>query len=186
MVNAVARLTSATMEYPPSSWFIFGAEDFNTAATRNPGEIGVEAMVQIRPNGRIQDHWRLATGGSKILGARILLNSIIPAAASLGEITLEYQCWPADINIRRNMTTSAWLDVADMVKTNGILARGADGELVDNAVITEALAGIKDKAANSASWRWAICIGEDDRLQIQLQCLPAPASLLGGKPVFKR
>jgi hypothetical protein len=42
-------------------------EEFASAAPRNPGELGVEVLAQIRPNGRILDHFRVTLGGSKFL-----------------------------------------------------------------------------------------------------------------------
>ena len=102
------------------------------------------------------DHWRITLGGTKILQAEIEIAAIIPAALNLPRVKLSYQQWPRDIQIRCNMTSSAWMDIAGLL------------------------------AANSASCRWAVCISESSKLELQLQCLPAPINLLTGKPIFKR
>ena len=61
------------------------------------------------------------------------------------------------------------------------------GENVLNpVVVVEALSGLPDKSNNSASWRWAVCAREAGELELQLQCLPCPTTILAGKPIFKR
>ena len=69
------------MEFPPAHWAVFPAEDFETACPRLPGTLGVELMAQVRPNGRVMDHWRLAIGGSSNLTITLDLAYLIPAAA---------------------------------------------------------------------------------------------------------
>jgi hypothetical protein len=54
------------MNFPPEEE-VFGAEQFETAAPREAGELGLELMAQVRPNGRILDHFRVTLGGSKII-----------------------------------------------------------------------------------------------------------------------
>ena len=84
------------MEFPPGDWFIFEAVNFETAPPRNAAEVCVEVMAQVRPNGRIMDHWRIATGGTTMLKTSVDLATIIPAAAVLPKCTLTYEMWPAD------------------------------------------------------------------------------------------
>ena len=93
------------MEFPKAPWFVFPASEFETAPVRLPGEYTMELMVQIRPSGRIADHWRIATGGSNILEAIMDLYAVVPAAVSarLPKWKLFLQQWPADVAIRRNM-----------------------------------------------------------------------------------
>ena len=173
------------MEFPPTEWVIFGAEEFETAPPRDPGDMGMEVMVQMRPNGRVMDHWRIALGGSKILEVKVKLTNRIPAAAQLPDAILVFQKWPADVAIRRNMTTSAWFDVLDLLTANEVSLVTAEGDAVDNATAVETLGALKDKATNSAVWRWAVAVGEDGKLELQLQALPAPLTYLN-KPIFKR
>jgi hypothetical protein len=49
-------------------------------------------------------------------------------------------------------------------------------EILDSADVGPECAGI----------RWAAGLGDDERLVLQLQGLPATAALLNGKPSFKR
>ncbi len=84
------------------------------------------------------------------------------------------------------MTTSGWMDLLTLLAANEVSVMSNTGENVLNPVVVEALSGLPDKTSNSASWRWAVCIGEAGKLELQLQCLPCPATILAGKPIFKR
>ena len=70
-------------------------------------------MAQVRPNGRIMDHWRVSTGGTALLKAAIDMASIIPAVAALPKCSIAY-------GIRRNMTTSARIDVTNLLAANKV------------------------------------------------------------------
>ena len=49
----------------PGDWLVLGMEDFETAAAREPGILGFDLMAQVRNNGRLLDHFRIAIGGSQ-------------------------------------------------------------------------------------------------------------------------
>ena len=174
------------MEFPPDAYFIFPAEHFENAVPRINGDYTAEILAQVRPNGRVMDHWRIVLGGTKALEADIYLADLVPAAAALPRWRLSYQQWPRDVLIRRNMTTSGWSDMLTLLTANEIAVMSNTGENVVNAVVVEALTNLPDKTANSASCRWAVCVGEAGKLELQLQSLPCPANLLAGKPVFRR
>ncbi len=68
----------------------------------------MELMIQARLNGRLLDHFRIATGGSEILEAKFQLTDIISNAELEGEgVTAQFQFWGREANLRWNMTTSA-------------------------------------------------------------------------------
>ena len=87
------------MDYPPNEWVIFQAADFDTMEPRNPGDWGMEVLAQIRSNGRISDHWRIALGGTKVVEASFQLSELLPAASQLPDWTVNYQMFPRDITI---------------------------------------------------------------------------------------
>ena len=58
------------------------AENFETAPPRTSADVCVEVMAQVRPNGRVMDHWRIATGG---------LNCVASSGCDLVEIF--HQLW---------------------------------------------------------------------------------------------
>jgi hypothetical protein len=77
----------------------------------------MELLAQLRPSGRILDHFQIALDGSAILSQELDLGQLIPSSIFKGH-KLAFQFWPRDIQIRRNMLTSAWLDVPSLVCAN--------------------------------------------------------------------
>ncbi len=85
-------------------------------------EAGSQASVVLRqlaarvlkwvqlPNGRLLDHFRVATGGSEIFEAAFELTDISSNPELKGVFAL-YHFWGRDANLRRSMTTSTWLDL---------------------------------------------------------------------------
>ena len=140
----------------------------------------MEVMAQVRPNGRILDHYRISLGGSRILDIRVPLAALnICAADSL--LRLRYQEWPRDIEVRRNMVTSTWKDAYDL-----LASKKADvvNEQDEPIPMDQFLREMKE-AGRAAALRFAVVIGEDQRVQLQLQGLPASAASLMGKPAFR-
>ena len=174
------------MEFPPDTWFVFPAENFTTAVPRIHGDFTAEVMAQVRPNGRVLNHWRIALGSSKPLEAEINIAAVIPAAATLPKWRLTYQQWPRDVIVRRNMMTSGWVDLLTLLAANDVGVMSETGENVANPTVVEALNSLPDKSSNSASCRWAVCVGEAGRLELQLQALPTPTTILTGKPIYRR
>ncbi len=160
--------------------------DFDLAVPRDPGELGVELMAQARPSGRIQDHFRLALGGSKILEKRLpvasLINKEVPAPwkLSLG-------VWPRDVMFRQNMATTAWLDVRDMVAAGEARILGDEDVQVDNEEFFNQIDASTSRGRDktSVSVRWALGIGDDLKVQLLLQGLPGPAATINGKPSLR-
>jgi hypothetical protein len=101
------------MEYPPE-WEAFDMEEFSKACPRVSGNLGMELLMQVRPNGRMLDHYRVTLGGAKILDVNFAMATVIklPAATAW---RLRHQVWPKDVELRRNMTTSTWMDISDLV-----------------------------------------------------------------------
>ncbi len=171
------------MEFPPNQWEIFPSEDFDLAVPRDPGELGVELMAQARPNGRIQDHFRLALGGSRLIEKKLpvsnLINKQLPAVWRL-----RFGVWPRDLSFRQNMATTAWVDIRDLIAAGEVGVETEEAEQIENEEFINQLdAGTsKGKDKTSASIRWAIGIGDDQRVQLILQGLPGAASTINGKP----
>ncbi len=174
------------MEYPPSTWVVLAGEDFDLAVPRDPGFLGVELMAQVRANGRIQDHYRLAVGGSCLLENRLPVSTLFSKALP-AQWRLRYARWPRDLAIRQNMATSAWQDVRELVATGEATVEGEDGADVANEEFFNQLDSTtsKQKEKVSAALRWAVAIGDDKRIVLLLQALPAAASTILGKPTLR-
>jgi hypothetical protein len=106
------------MEFPPQ-WNAFPLDDFDVAAARTQGAAGMELMAQMRPNGHLLDHVRIATGGSEILEVEVPPGNLIPSP-NPNRWKAKYQFWARDTAIRRNMTTSTWKDVYALIHSHEI------------------------------------------------------------------
>lgn len=171
------------MDFPPD-WDLFEAAEFELAVPRNPQDVGVELMAQVRSNGRILDHHKLVLGGASLLAVDIKMQDAL-CVEEVPAWTIQYNVWPRDIFIRRNMATSAWTDITSLLRSNDARIEDEDKRQVEPKHFYEWQMGLADKTANSFSVRWAVCAGEDGRVQLQLQCLPGPAGSYAGKPAFK-
>jgi len=169
------------MEFPPP-WDFFNATEFEQAAPRDPGELGAELMAQCRGNGRICDHYQIVVGGTKLVEKYVVLRAVIPQD-NLPDWSVLISVFPQHIKIRRNMTTGAWFDLRDGVAANDILVYNDDKEAIEGAQLLDILDKL-DKGINNASFRWAVVVGEDQKLQLQLQALPSAANYLAGKPML--
>ena len=177
------------MEFPPEDWPIFPTADFDLAVPRDPGVLGLEVMAQARVNGRIVDHFRIAVGGSAVLRVNFTSRSIF-LSERIPDTPLQYEVWPRDVVLRRNMASSEWLDVATLLASNDVAVMTSEEAGGSNAVSTNdgllaILSGAKDKTNYTASIRWAVVVGSDGHLELALQTLPAAAAVLVGKPVLR-
>ena len=172
------------MEFPPASWDVFPAADFETTGPRDPGELGVELMVQARANGRLLDHFRITVGGTSLITTKFNLASVM-SHKEVPDWNVVIAAWPRDINIRRNMATGPWMDLKDLISSNDARIESPEGVAVDSKLFLDYSDSIADKMANSASIRWSVCVGEDNRPCLALMALPAPSSTFSGKPLFK-
>ena len=141
-------------------------------------------MVQVRANGRLLDHFRITLGGTSLVSSKFSLASVM----SLPEVpdwNIVIVAWPRDITIRRNMATSPWLDIKDLISSKDARIETPEGVAVDSKQFLDYSDSITDKMVNSASIRWCVCVGDDIRPSLALMALPAPASTFSGKPLFK-
>ncbi len=149
-------MADRVMEFP-AEWAVFQADEFDTAAPSSHGKAVMELIIQARPNGRLLDHFRIATGGSEILEARFQLTDII-SNAELEGVTAQFQFWGRDANLRRNMTTSEWLDVYGLIKSDELKLETAGGELIKAEKvlsILDMMTGARLKSAGRAPpWDW--------------------------------
>ena len=171
------------MEFPPASWDVFQGPEFETAGPRDPGELGVELMVQARANGRLLDHFRITLGEL----AWFLQSLAYPACCTRRRCRTGTWWWLPGLGtsafcIRRNMATGPW---QDLISSNDVRIETPKGIAVDSKLFLDYSDSIADKMVNSASIRWAVCVGGDNRPCLALMALPAPASTFSCKPLFK-
>ncbi len=66
------------MEFPPETYDVFDSEQFETARERLTGDAVMEVMLQMRPNGRCLDHYRIALDGT-VLETQVNATSVFRA-----------------------------------------------------------------------------------------------------------
>ena len=179
------------MEFPPQ-WVIVEAEDFNLAALRDPGDLGMELLAQVRTNGRVMDHFRVALGGNTIIKVNFPAKDIYPNQA-VPNLQIKWDIWGRDIIIRRNMVTSEWEDLTGRLVANVAFAHnifynaipGEDEPVDQNADLLDFLLNLPERGKCGAAVRWAVGIGPDGIMELILQGLPASAATLLRKPTFR-
>ncbi len=174
------------MDFPPD-WDIEHSEEFDLAcaAMAASGEpLCVQLLAQLRPTGRILDSFRFVIGGAQIIEAELVLGKMLPAD-NLRGYKLAFQYCPRDIAIRRNMLSSVWQDVPNLVAANNATVLDPTGSGVPSSEFHQILEELPDEGPESCAIRWAIVVGEDGLLKLQLQALPSDAPSLNGQPITK-
>ena len=141
------------MDFPPD-WEIYPATEFEEAQAHTPGTLGVELTVQVRDNGRILDHWRLVLGVSAFQRVCVPLTRYIQLPALKGW-NLKFQFWAHNVTIRRNMTSSIWVNISKMINSKEAMVTDNTGEpMAQEAVLT-----VLQSNNLEAAIRWAVVIG---------------------------
>jgi hypothetical protein len=168
------------MEFQPGSWDCFPLEEFGTAAPREVGALNMELLMQVRPNGRMLDHFRVCLGGSRIIDTQFPMAGLFEAAA-MASWKCWLQIWPKDVDLRRNMASTGWKDVGAMIASRDLIVVTEAGETVEPELVTAAI----QECGAGGSVRFSVVVSEDQRFSLQLQGLPATANMLMGKPAFR-
>jgi hypothetical protein len=135
-------------------------EDFNTVTPSYQEDFTVELLAPLRSSGRILDGFRFALDGLAPLNIAVDLKDIFPVEATQGW-KLSQQFWEQNINIRRNMVSSAWVSITDSAAskdcnlTNNSRARVPVGEFIRST------AKLPGTGPTNAFTRWTIIIGGD-------------------------
>jgi hypothetical protein len=172
------------MEFP-ANWVVFNVADYDTASPSVTRDFTVELLAQLRNTGRILDGFRFTLDGTKALEAYVDFRRILPMAKLQGMQAL-VQCWPRDIKIRRNMLSTAWVSITEGITSNEVDILDESGTGVPAGSIMRILERLPVDDPTNASTRWAIIIGADGFLKLQLQGLPLVASVLNNRSIFKR
>ena len=171
---------------------IVEAEDFNLPGPRDPGDLGMELLAQVRTNVRVMDHFRVALGGNTIIKVNFPAKDIYPNQA-VPNLQIKWDIWGRDIIIRRNMVTSEWEDLTGRLAANEAFAHnifhnaipGEDEPVDQNADLLDFLLNLPERGKCGAAVRWAVGIGPDGIMELILQGLPASAATLLRKPTFR-
>jgi hypothetical protein len=171
------------MEFPPS-WLVLLEEDFETAQPRVEGPATMELLAKVRHTGRMLNSFRIALGGEARLKVDVDLGAMIPKEIFRGW-RFRTQYWPRDIRIRTNMSSSAWYNLADtLASKEGTVIDDNGAEIPGREVLR--LMGDPAEEPTSAAFRWAVAVGEDNLMKLQMQSQPGSAVLVAGKPTLRQ
>ena len=81
---------------------------------------------------------------------------------------------------RKNLT-SKWSDVYELLATRAASALDEDSSTIWHEALLEDLLSF----GRSATVQFAVVVGEDSRMQLQLQSLPGSANTLSEKPLLR-
>ena len=171
----------------PPDWQIYDNDQFATftiPATADAG-LGAALCIQIRPDGRATEHFKVTLFGGELIQAAFPATALfnLPEAAGL---SLFFQCAPVEAAPRVDMTTTAWRDVHDMMRQRIVLILDVKGDLVDGDALRSRMASdCAKKTAIGASIRWAVAVADGGKLELQLQGLPLPAKFLTSEVPYR-
>lgn len=119
---------------------------------------------------RVMDHLRLVLSGTAPIDVVFNIRELF-TLRSPPDWRCSYNIWPRDIGIRRNMATSDWADIRDLVAQHDANLVEQDGAEVDVAAFQGLFAGTSSSAGTSASIRWAVTAGLDEKLLLSSRCI---------------
>jgi hypothetical protein len=172
------------MEFPPD-WNVSEASEFDIASPSTPGAVSVELFAQLRNTGRILDGFRFAIDGASPLEINVDLFQLIPVD-DCRNLPFFQQFWPRDVMLRRNMVSSTWTSLTDTVSSNNADVLDDSGAGISPAAFLRILGQLPSSGPVNASTGWAVVIGADGLLKLQLQALPLVASYLNNRAKFCR
>jgi hypothetical protein len=172
------------MDFPSEEWVYNDIDDFDTASSNVRGDYTFELYAQLRPTGRMLDHFRCVLGGSKHLEINASLMDMIPNECFRGW-RYRTQKSPSEINIRRNMFSTAWVETPTTLLFNEATVYNSAEQVVANDVFMGMLEDLPESGPETVATRYCIVIGADRRPALQFQSLPSSAVVLSGKAAFK-
>ena len=157
---------------------------FNNDQAPNTHPHTAELFAQIRSDGRIIDHNRVVMGGTEPLEASFKLGQVYDDPV-MSDWTILIQQFPRDLAFRRGLLSTAWFNLYDWVASRDASVMDETGRTVAAATFLKR-AKEADDGPELAAVRWALVLNDQAKLCLNLQCLPASAAQLMGKPALKR
>ncbi len=168
------------MDFPSQDWEFNNLNDFDTAPPTISGDYTFELYAQLRATGRILDNFRAVLDGSKMLYINASLTDMIPSDQFKGW-SYRTQKQPRDLALRRNMLSTAWMDMPASLLFNDASVHDENGNVVRNDTFMALLENLPKSGPNTAAVQYCVVIGADRRPALQFQCLSASAVVLSGK-----
>ena len=145
--------------------------------------LNLALLVETRADGLIRDHFRC------LLFGKVMLTTLFPAEKLFTHeeakgIYLHYEAYPHQAQPEFDATSSAWMDVQDMILSGFIAVTDGEGSPILGSEFKDSLRNAcEEKEAVGAAIRWAVTVNNRQQLEVSLQGLPSPAKFL--KPSYK-
>ena len=163
----------------PTEYQFLGNDDFvgyNLTTTEDVG-LGMVTCVQVRPQGTVEDHFKVCVFGPCI-------SFVIPASRFIDwpeatGVNLKYQATAEDLCPNMDATTSCWLDVADLIREGALALVDADQKEIEATAFREKLQGTSAEKHNPGiAFRWAVAVNAGQKMELHIQAMPCTVSRL--------
>jgi hypothetical protein len=143
------------MDFPSEDWVYNDLDEFDTSPTNMKGDYMYthELYGQLRPTGRMLDHFRCILGGSKHLEINASLIDMIPNEC--------FRVWryrtqkgPSEVVIRRNMFSTAWVETPTTLLFNEATVYNA----ADLGVANDVFMGMLEDLPESGPETWYVIL----------------------------
>jgi hypothetical protein len=166
----------------PPEWQIYRAEDFHTFTPIPLADTGttVHTLLLLDNEGGSTGNFRICLSGREGITAHFSLARVLDnPPPNLANVALTYSASLAEVSPPVNSTSTAWVDLSDLLRNRSVLpSNGPDQNTVLKCIIA-ALGNLEPKHGVGASLRWAVTgSAATGGLQLELQALPSPARLL--------
>jgi hypothetical protein len=166
----------------PFDWQIFPSSDFNSmelAVTQDTG-LGARPYLLLNPDGSAAGNFRIAFSGTTLFGKVTPITQLIPEIPeNLSTLHISYFSRGAGAEPPVNALSTPWTDLEDLLRQNlATTTDGAGNTVPDMELLAFLACQPADKTGLGASFRWAIGVGQDKLLRLEMQALPARARYL--------
>jgi hypothetical protein len=129
-------------------------------------------LVQVSPDGRVEDHYRLRVNGSTLLRASAAAPELI-ATEELASYVFHVEKRPVELEFRQNMCCTKWEDLEQLVAAGHVQAATHDLEDADDMFREDWATAKAADSTLGASLHWAVQAHPVYSFKLALQAMPA-------------
>jgi hypothetical protein len=134
-------------------------------------------LVQVGPDGRVEDHYRLRVNGSTLLRASTTAPDFIPSEA-LASYVFEVEKRPVDLEFKLNSCCTKWEDLEPLVAAGRVHVTTHDLEDADDLFREDWATAKAADSTLGVALRWAVQAHPVYGFKLALQAMPATADAL--------
>jgi len=173
--------------FPLRDFFVNDNTEFlgyQTPISSTSEELKATLLIQLSDQGTADGHFRISLAGNVLIQASVKASDILDIPEAEG-VFFFAQCNAEEVHLQLDSTTSAFSDLLDGLLDNSILTLNEQCQQIPAEELRLALSAAHQQGRPvGASFRWAIAVGVNKLLTIQLQALPVPERFL--KPAYRQ